>query len=113
MKPGEQPHVLVLLWTVKGAVQAVQTPVSLVQLVQLAGQFKHFEPSKYCFEAQVTHYWVLKLMLPLAQLQLLFANFVQFVLHVVHELALEHLAQPVEQLTHFFYVECQKVAPVQ
>ncbi len=52
-------------------------------------------------------------MLPLAQLQLLFANFVQFVLHVVHELALEHLAQPVEQLTHFFYVECQKVAPVQ
>jgi len=41
---------------VKGAVQAVQTPVSLVQLVQLEGQFKHFEPSKYCFEAQVTHY---------------------------------------------------------
>ena len=52
-------------------------------------------------------------MLPLAQLQLLFANFVQFVLHVVHELALEHLAQPVEQLTHFFCVECQKVAAEQ
>ena len=52
-------------------------------------------------------------MLPLAQLQLLFANFVQFVLHVVHELPLVHLAQPVEQLTHFFYVECQKVAAEQ
>jgi len=52
-------------------------------------------------------------MLSLAQLQESFDNFVQFVLHVVHELALEHLAQPVEQLTHFFYVECQKVAAEQ
>jgi hypothetical protein len=52
-------------------------------------------------------------MLPLGQLQVLFGSFVQFVLHVAHELALEHLAQPEEQFTHFFYVECQKVAPVQ